>query len=228
MTGPPPSSPAVLTRDQVWEAIDGQRMSVAGLLEGLSAGDWQQPSLCAGWTVRDVAAHLTLQEIGLGGAVGMMIRWRGTLERTIRDAARRRASALPTGQIIAEIRATAGSRRHIIGVSYLETLTDILVHGQDIAIPLGRSLTMPPRAAAVAASRVLSMRWPPPLPAAGKVAGFRLIATDTSWAAGEGPEVRGPMGALLLVCAGRLAALPQLSGPGVPALAARLDGPQPA
>ena len=228
MTGPPPPSPVVMTRDQVWEAIDAQRLRVAELLDGLSAGDWQQPSLCAGWTVRDVAAHLTLQEIGPGGAAGMMIRWRGTLERTIRDAARRRASALPTGQIIAGIRATAGSRRHIIGVSYLETLTDILVHGQDIAIPLGRSLTMPPQAAAVAASRVLTMRWPPPLPSAGKVAGFRLTATDTSWAAGEGPQVHGPMGALLLVCAGRLAALPELSGPGVPALCARLGAPQPA
>ena len=70
MTGPPPSSPVVLTRDQVWEAIDGQRMRVAGLLDGLPSGEWQQPSLCAGWTVRDVAAHLTLQEIGLGGAAG--------------------------------------------------------------------------------------------------------------------------------------------------------------
>ena len=158
----------------------------------------------------------------------MMIRWRGSLEQTIHDIARRRASVLPTRRIIAEIRATAGSRRHTIGVSYLETLTDILVHGQDIAIPLGYSLTMPPRAAAVAASRVLSMRWPPPLPAAGQVAGFRLTATDTSWSAGEGPEVRGPVGALLLVCAGRLAALPQLAGPGAPALAARLGGPQPA
>ena len=228
MTGRPSPGPVVMTRDQVWETIDAQRVAVADLLEGLSADDWQQPSLCAGWTVRDVAAHLTLQQIGPRGAIAMMIRWRGSLEQTIRDTARRRASALPTRRIIAEIRATAGSRRHIIGVSYLETLTDILVHGQDIAIPLGGSLTMPPRAAAVAASRVLSMRWPPPLPAAGKVAGFRLTATDTSWAAGEGPEVQGPMGALLLVCAGRLPALPQLAGPGAPALAARLGAPQPA
>ena len=225
--GPPSPSPVVMNRDQVWEATDAQRMTVADLLEGLSADDWQQSSLCAGWTIREVAAHLTLQQIGPGGAIAMMIRWRGSLEQTIHDTACRRASALPTGRIIAEIRATAGSRRHTIGVSYLETLTDILVHGQDIAIPLGRSLTMPPRAAAVAASRVLSMRWPPPLPAAGKVAGFRLTATDTSWAAGEGPEVHGPMGALLLVCAGRLAALPQLAGPGAPALAARLGRPQP-
>ena len=68
------------------------------------------------------------------------------------------------------------------------------------------------------------MRWPPPLPSARKVAGFRLTATDTSWSSGDGPEVSGPMAAMLLVCCGRLAALPQLSGDGAPSLTARLAG----
>lgn len=220
MTGEQLASHHVMDRDQVWQVIDAQRLSLAGLLEQLSADEWRQPSLCTGWSIRDVAAHLTLQEVGLGGAIGMMARWRGSLDRTIHDAACRRA-AQPTERIIDQIRGTAGSRRHIIGVTNLETLTDILVHGQDIAIPLGRSHDMPPQAAAVAASRVLSMRWPPPLPAARKVAGFRLTATDISWSAGEGPEVRAPMGAILLVCAGRLVALPELAGEGARDLAAR-------
>jgi uncharacterized protein (TIGR03083 family) len=221
-------SPAVLDRDQVWQVIDAQRRSLAGLLEGLSGDEWRRPSLCAGWTVRDVAAHLTLQQLDLGGAIGMMARWRGSLDRTIHDAACRRAAALPTERISAEIRDTAGSRRHNFGVTYLETLTDVLVHAQDIAIPLGRRHDMPPQAAATAASRVLSMRWPPPLPSARKVTGFRLTATDTSWSIGQGPEVKAPMGAILLVCAGRLAALPQLSGDGAPGLTARLTAPAPA
>ncbi len=227
MTATQPHSSAVMDRDQVWQVIDAQRRSLAGLLEQLSDDQWRRPSLCAGWTVRDVAAHLTQQQIGLGGALAMMAQWRGSLDRMIRDAACRRAAALPTERIIAEIRGMAGSRRHTIGVTYLETLTDILVHGQDIAIPLGRRLDMPPQAAAVAASRVLSMRWPPPLPSARTVAGFRLTATDTSWSAGEGPEVTAPMSAILLVCAGRLTALPQLSGQGAPGLTARLSAPLP-
>ncbi|NUS01870.1 MAG: hypothetical protein HOV97_04820, partial [Nonomuraea sp.] len=154
--------------------------------------------------------------------IGMLGTWRGSLDRTIHDAARRRAAALPAGQIIARIRGTIGSRRHNLGVTPLETLTDILVHGQDIAIPLGRTLDLPPAAAAVAAGRVLSMRWPPPLPSARKMTGFRLVATDTPWSTGEGPEIRGPMGAILLVCAGRRAGLRWLSGDAVAGLAARL------
>jgi hypothetical protein len=62
------------------------------------------------------------------------------------------------------LRATVGSRPHIFGVTHLETLCDILVHSQDIAIPLGRNLDMPADAAAVAAGRALSTRWPPPHP----------------------------------------------------------------
>lgn len=228
MTSKPVSSAVVVNRDQIWQAIDAQRTSLTDLLEHLADDEWLQPSLCAGWTVRDVAAHLTLQQLGPGATLGMMFKWQGSLDRTIQHVARRRAVTLTTRQIIAEIRGMIGSRRHTFGVTYLETLTDILVHSQDIALPLGRRLGMPPEVAAVAASRVLSMRWPPPLPSARKMAGIRLSATDTSWSAGDGPEVRAPMAALLLVCCGRLAALPQLSGEAAPDLAARLSTPAPA
>jgi uncharacterized protein (TIGR03083 family) len=228
MTGKQPSRPTGMDRDQVWQVIDAQRLSLADLLEDLSDDQWRRPSLCAGWTVRDVAAHLTLQQLRLVDVIAMMGQWRGSLDRTTHHVACRRAAALPTERIIAEIRDTVGSRRHTTGVTHLETLTDILVHGQDIAIPLGRRHEMPPEAAAISATRVLSMRWPPPLPSARKVAGFRLTATDTSWSAGGGPEVHGPMAAILLVCAGRLTALPQLTGPGAAELAARLSAPAPA
>jgi uncharacterized protein (TIGR03083 family) len=208
--------------DRIWQAIDAQRVSVADLLDTLSDDEWRQPSLCAGWTVRDVAAHLTLQQLGLGDLLGTMAHWRGGKDRTIQYMACRRAAAWPTARIVAGIRGMVGSRRHTLGVTYLETLIDILVHGQDIAIPLGRPLEMPVDVAAVAASRALSMRWPPPLRASRTVARFRLTATDTDWSAGDGPEVNGPMAALLLVSCGRLVALPQLSGDGVADLTVRL------
>jgi uncharacterized protein (TIGR03083 family) len=208
--------------DGAWRAIDAQRLSLAEMLDDLSEDEWRQPSLCAGWTVRDVAAHLTLQQIRLRDCAGVILRWRGTMHRTIAHEARRRAAALPVERIIAEIRGMVGSRRHNLGVTYKETLCDILVHSQDIAIPLGRPLPVPPEAAALCASRVLSMRWPPPPPSARIAARFRLTASDIPWSAGDGPEVRGPVAALLLVSCGRTVVLPQLSGDGVPELGTRL------
>ncbi len=81
-----------------------------------------------------------------------------------------------------------------------EPLLDLLVHGQDIALALGRRREMPPAAARDAADRVWTMRVPPrpwPLPKA------RLVATDVVWTRGEGEEVRGPIAALLLLLTGR-------------------------
>jgi uncharacterized protein (TIGR03083 family) len=80
MTANQLARPAALGRDQIWQVIDEQRLSLAGLLEQLSDEEWRQPSLCAGWTVRDVAAHLTLQQLGLGGVIPRLSprpgRWR--------------------------------------------------------------------------------------------------------------------------------------------------------
>lgn len=101
MTGKPVSSAVVMHRDQIWQAIDAQRTSLTNLLEHFAGDEWLQPSLCAGWTVRDVAAHLTLQQLGPGAALGMMFKWQGSLDRTIQHAARLRAVTLTTRQIIA-------------------------------------------------------------------------------------------------------------------------------
>ncbi|MBO3749237.1 maleylpyruvate isomerase family mycothiol-dependent enzyme [Streptosporangiaceae bacterium NEAU-GS5] len=213
----------MIDRDMIWKAVDTERLALADLLERLPDDEWARPSLCDGWTARDVAAHLTQQQVGFGAALAMLIRAHGDVGRGIRDAARRRAAAWSTGQIIAAIRGMVGSRRHNAGVTCRETLIDILVHTQDIVIPLGRDHAMPTRAAVVAADRLWSMRWPPPLPGRRRMTGFRLVATDADWAIGAGPEVHAPISAIVLLTAGRLTALSDLYGPGAPELTARLS-----
>jgi uncharacterized protein (TIGR03083 family) len=149
------------------------------------------------------------------------------MNRMIQVAARDRA-AVPTERIIAGIRDTVGSRKHNVGVTALETLVDIVVHGQDIAHPLGRSLPVPADAAAAAASRVWgyqasrSGRWKSKVFRSLPYDGLRLIATDADWRAGEGAELRGPMVSLLLLLTGRRVVLPGLDGPGAVVLSERL------
>jgi uncharacterized protein (TIGR03083 family) len=218
-----PSTPVAIDRDQSWQVISTERHHLADLLDQLADSDWDQPSLCAGWSVRDVAAHLTLQQLGARAAVGMMLAYHGDTDRAIRECARKRAAAWPSQKIIAEIRNTAGSRRHNFGVTYRETLIDVLVHAQDVAIPLARHHPMPPEAAATAATRIWTMRWPPPFPARRAMERFRVTATDTAWSSGQGSQVYAPISAILLLSAGRLAALPHVSGPGAAELAASLS-----
>jgi uncharacterized protein (TIGR03083 family) len=204
-----------MSRDEVWQAIDEERASLADLLDSLSEQEWETLSLCAGWRVRDVAAHLTLAQMGILPAVVAAARARGNFNRMIRDTAVRQARR-PVREYAPRLRAMAGSRRKAPGVSHLEPLIDVLVHGQDIAIPLGRTRPVPTEAAMAAADRV----WPDLFPwrAGRKLNGFRLAATDCSWAAGDGEMVEGSIGTILLLLTGRDAALPQLSGPGATAL----------
>jgi uncharacterized protein (TIGR03083 family) len=209
--------------DDVWRAIDAERVSLAGLLDGLTAEQWEAPSLCAGWRVREVAAHLTLAHMGVAGAAAALVRAGGQFDRMIYDTARRQARRLPAPRLAGQLRAMAGSRRKAPGISHLEPLIDVLVHGQDIAVPLGLDRPMPAGAAMAAASRV----WPDlyPFRAARRLRGLRFVAADCDWSAGQAGEdgvVTGPVGTILLALTGRPAAVDRLSGPGVAELADRL------
>ncbi|MEO6412220.1 MAG: maleylpyruvate isomerase family mycothiol-dependent enzyme [Pedococcus sp.] len=211
--------------DALWAGIDDQRARTAALLEALSPEQWEHPSLCDGWTVRQVAAHLTMQQQRVRDALGFIGRHPRmlrsmSLNTFIHDAGVLQAQALSTEQIVAGITDGIGSRRHNPGLTPLETLTDILVHSQDIAIPLGVDLPMRPSLSALAATRRWDTRgtWLASVNRRLPWASCRLTATDTDWRRGQGPEVAGPIGAILLLLTGRTAALEQLAGEGAEAL----------
>jgi uncharacterized protein (TIGR03083 family) len=207
--------------DDVWRGIDDQRRRLVDLLEDLSDQEWQHPSLCEGWTVRQVAAHVALHNTGWSAmprAVLDTIR-AGGLEGAIHAAACRHAQ-LPTERIVAEIRERIGVWRPLPMVTYRGTAIDYLVHLQDIAIPLGRQEAMPVDVATVAADEL--WRSPRMFHARRRFAGYRLVATDTEWSAGQGREVTGPISAILLLLTGRRAGLDRLAGPGADAARAAL------
>ena len=205
--------------EQVWTAIDEQRRRVVALLESVTDPEWDHPSLCAGWTVRHVAAHLTLQELTVGDVMRFALRHPSLLRdvnRVIHESAKLQAAALSADEIVAGVQATVGRRRHNVGVTPRETLVDIVVHGLDIAVPLRRRLDVPGEVAAEAASRVRALdgtiknRVFRKLP----LAPYRLVATDVDWSVGDGPEIQGPVVALLLLLTGRRVGLDDVSGEG--------------
>ena len=202
-----------MSTEDVWRDIDDQRRHLVTMLEQLSDQQWRQPSLCEGWTVRDVAAHVALQNTpwsGLLKGTVAMVR-RGGLNPAIQAMAREHAQ-LPAEQIIGEIRDRIGVWRPLPGVTYRESAIDYLVHLQDIAIPLGREVSMSTGATLVALDRVWSSGRM--FHARKRYAGYRFGATDAAWSAGAGVEVRGPISGLLLLLTGRTAGWATLSGPG--------------
>ncbi|HLM05849.1 MAG TPA: maleylpyruvate isomerase family mycothiol-dependent enzyme [Blastococcus sp.] len=213
-----------MDRNEKWDVIAGQRRVLADVLAGLDEHQWEQPSLCTEWRVRDVAAHLALtpQSPGILSILAQGIRARGDFDRVNRSLAVTHAQRSPA-DLVAELRSLAGSRRKPAITTLDNLLFDTLVHIQDVALPLGLVVPMPLQAARAGAERVWRMGWP--FWARRRLRGLRLTATDVDWTVGDGAEVRGPVQALLLVLTGRSAAvLPQLSGPGVDRLAGTASG----
>ena len=206
-----------MDKDVVWRVIDDERSRLADLMEELSDSEWRTPSLCREWTVREVAAHLTLAHTGPLSAAGSLIRAGGGFDRMIRDTAIRQAR-LPVQEYPRRLRAMVGSRRTAPFVTELEPLVDVLCHAQDIARPIGRPYPMPADAAVAAAEHIWRRSFP--FHARRRLRGFELVATDVPWRAGVGVRVEGPISALLLLVSGRPAALADLDGPGATELAA--------
>lgn len=195
---------------RMWQTIDAERAATADLLASLTDDQWAQPSLCAGWTVREVAAHLTLgPRMGLGGTLVAFVKARGGFNRMVDQTARAEARR-PAAEIVAELRGTVGRHRLAPGQSLKNALLDAMVHAQDIALPLGVDHAMPVDAAVVVADDLWRMGFP--FHARRRFAGRRLTATDTAWSAGEGAEISGPIEALAMLLAGRTATIPRLTG----------------
>ncbi len=199
-----------MNENEIWQTIDSERAATAELLAGLTDAEWTQPSLCGGWTVREVAAHLTLgPRVTIGEAIKGFVKARGNFNRFV-DQTAREAARRPTAEIVANLRGIVGSRKLAPGQKLKDAMMDVLVHTQDIALPLGLERSMPTEAAITSADHLWQMGFP--FHARRRLAGRRLAATDADWSAGEGAEVSGPIDALVMLLAGRTATISKLTG----------------
>ena len=200
-----------------WAAVRTTRLRVADFLDSLSPDDWNAPSLCPEWRVRDVAGHLALvPTITQWDMVAAAPRCRFDPNRINTRLAVRHGSA-PPPEIVATLRRHADDRRTARGLDVRNSLFDALVHSQDIARPLGREFPVPAEHSRMGLERVWAMGWP--FRARQRLAGLRLRADDTDWTAGTGADVSGPAVSLLLLLTGRTgAAADGLRGPGVAVL----------
>jgi uncharacterized protein (TIGR03083 family) len=203
--------------------IADERRRVARLVEGLTPAQLAAPSLCEGWTVRDVAGYLLMPLVTpLPRFMLAMARSGFNFDRANRRQSERVARR-PVQDIADGLRRHAGHPFKPPGMGHEAPLSDLLIHQQDIRRPLG----LPPELEAEKLTlclRVLvgfaergSMLVPK-----GCTDGLRLEASDLDWARGEGPAVRGTGEALLLALAGRSIALAELDGEGADLLRSRL------
>jgi uncharacterized protein (TIGR03083 family) len=194
-----------------------ERSDLASFLATLSPQQWSTPSLCAGWSVKDIVAHMISYEDL--DALGLLKRFvKGRIVRANQVGVDEFAALTPE-QLMAFLRDHIQPRGLTAGFGGMIALVDGMVHHQDIRRSLGQPRIVP----VDRLTRVLELvPNNPRLGARRRIKGLRLKATDVDWAHGRGREVTGPGEALLMAMAGRPAAVDDLCGPGRATLSARL------
>ncbi|HZK59214.1 MAG TPA: maleylpyruvate isomerase family mycothiol-dependent enzyme [Cryobacterium sp.] len=177
---------------------------IADLLAGLTPGQWESPSLCAGWRVRDVAGHIVWR-IGSSNRDLVRTAARAYLghfvdpNRAIDVVSRAEAEAAPA-ELVARIRQIAAEKSAGRGRRGIIELTEAVVHGYDIAHPLGLTLAVAPTASGAVALR-RSLIAPTGIKAV--LHGRTLVATDAGWSVGRGPARPGTAESIVLFLFGR-------------------------
>lgn len=207
------------TTDTVMSLARDERQDLTDLLATLTPQQWDAPTLCTRWRVRDVVAHVySYEELSLARVAVRMTRSRFNTDRANAIGLAAFAST-SNDDLLAHARNHTQPRGLTALMGGRIALTDGMIHQQDIRRPLRRPRDIPADRLTAALD---TARTAPTLAAAQRIRGLTLNATDLDWTTGDGPAVEGPGEALLMAIAGRDGITPELSGPGVAILAERI------
>ncbi|MFG1796106.1 maleylpyruvate isomerase family mycothiol-dependent enzyme [Nocardia sp. NPDC049149] len=196
--------------DPVRQAIMAERADLAELLAGLDAASWDAPSLCRGWRVREVVAHLTLPYRMSGGRFLVeMLRAAGNFNRMANHTARQDAAMYSAEDLLKSLWDNIDHPWKPPGGGYAGALSHDVIHGLDISVALGLGRKVPEDRLrivldAVDANSIKSFH--------AKLRGIELRADDLDWSYGSGALVTGPAQDLLLVLCGRKLPVGELHG----------------
>ncbi|MGW2150050.1 maleylpyruvate isomerase family mycothiol-dependent enzyme [Nonomuraea bangladeshensis] len=182
-------------------AIASERRELAAMLESLTPAQWDAPTLCAGWRVREVAAHMSMGfRVSLPRQVLELVKARGDINRMTDRRARQDAATLSTAELVGAIRDNAHHpwKPPVGGIA--AALGHDVVHGLDISVALGLGRRVPEDRVRL----LLEQVTPRTLKFFGaELDGVELRADDLDWSFGAGAPLTGAAQDLLLVAYGR-------------------------
>lgn len=200
--------------------VDTERRALLAVLEQLDETQWDTPSLCAGWSVRDVVVHLLMPyELSVLRLLGYLTAARFSFDAMADRWARRDPRS--SREILDALRATVHGRFRVPGAPAEAPLSHLVIHLEDIYRPLGITDRTSPRSAEVVLDQMTGPRFRGSL-TPGLLDGLALSASDADWTFGSGAPVVGSASALITTLAGRSVALDELSGDGAARIRERL------
>ena len=194
-------TPARAQNAEITAAIAAERRELAAILGGLPPEAWDSPTLCAGWRVREVVAHITMPlRYPPPRFAFEMIRSRGNFNR-MADRCARRDAAAPPAQLAAALRDNERNPWKPPGGGYQGALTHDVIHGLDITVALGLARQVPPGRLGIVLAGITGARSVRHF--GTDLAGIELRADDLDWSFGSGTPVSGSTQDLALVACGR-------------------------
>jgi uncharacterized protein (TIGR03083 family) len=198
--------------------VHAERGSLSDYLATLSPEQWDAPTWCEKWNVRELVAHLTAAgnitaPHFLAGFVKAGFSFDKTVDRDLRNY-----SAGSPADVKARFDAIINSNRKPPGPAYV-ALGEVMVHGEDIRRSQGGRGDHPNEHLVTLAE--MYKKTGAPLHGKKRVVGLKLRATDVDWSSGDGPEVAGPCMSLIMGMVGRTGALADCEGEGLETLRIR-------
>ncbi|MEU6211808.1 maleylpyruvate isomerase family mycothiol-dependent enzyme [Streptomyces sp. NPDC047023] len=185
----------------VTSLIAAERREIANLLDSLTEQQWSAPSLCAGWRVRDVAAHMSMGfRYSIPQVMAQLVRARGSLHRMTDRLARKDAAAATPDQLAGWLRDNAHHPWTPPVGGLVSALGHDVVQGLDITVALGLDRQVPAERLRVLLDHVTykNARF-----FGADLTGTQLRADDTDWTFGTGTPLTGSAQDLLLFAFGR-------------------------
>ena len=197
--------------DTIRDMIAAQRAELGEILAGLPAPSWEEPTLCAGWRVREVVAHITMPFRFSGRRFALeLAKSRGRFNEMADRVARRDAAAMSPGDLTGAVRSNTGHPWKPPGGGYTGALAHDLIHGLDITVPLGLAKPVPEERLWLVLPASLADRSVKFFGV--DLDGIELRAQDMDWTLGSGVPLTGTATDLLLVMCGRTLPAGRLAG----------------
>jgi len=197
--------------DTIRDMIAAQRAELAEVLAGLPAPGWDEPTLCAGWRVREVVAHITMPFRFSGRRFALeLAKSRGRFNEMADRVARRDAARMSPADLTGAVRSSTRHPWKPPGGGYTGALAHDLIHGLDITVPLGLAGPVPEGRLRLVLPASLSDRSVKFFGV--DLDGIELRAQDMDWTLGSGAPLTGTAADLLLVLCGRTLPAGRLTG----------------
>jgi len=197
--------------DTIQDMIAAQRDELAAVLTGLPASDWDQPTLCAGWRVREAVAHVTMPfRYSRRRFVLELAKSRGRFNEMADRVARRDAARMSPAELADAVTSNVGHPWRPPGGGFEGALAHDVIHGLDITVPLGIDLPIPEerlRRVLPASTADRSVAF-----FGADLAGIEFRASDLDWTLGSGTPLSGTAADLLLAVCGRKLPAGRLAG----------------